>query len=227
MTLSNGLKFINMETYATTPGRFGFNFITWIRCYPRYTVPRLLRLALAVAVPTVFLIAAPDSAWGVGLFSAVLFAAQAFALWGDVGTLRQKCSQGDINPAVVVSVKPYLIAVSASMSKYAGDAWPVIKILPEPLDRIRGPHLQTGDRLPTVAVYQDSPTTPYLPTTPYWSDFFPTAIACLTDDADAVREAMRRLEVNEFGPDHWERLSENLARVPQPYRPGLYWMRQR
>ena len=103
-----------------------------------------------------------------------------------------------------------------------GDAWPVVKILRQPLGRAHGPRLQVGDRLPTVALYQN-----LKPTAPYWSDFFPTAVACLTDDADAVREAMRRLEVNEFGPDHWERLAENLALVPKPYKPGLYWMRQR
>lgn len=53
----------------------------------------------------------------------------------------------------------------------------------------------------------------------------PQAITCLTDNPAAVQEAMRRLEANEFGPDHWQRLEQNLARVPTPYKPGLYWMR--
>ena len=203
-----------MRTYASTPGRFRFNILTWGRCFPRDTALTLLPLLLVgISGVLYWVLDAPYQiavilCW-IGLITAT----------PKLSFLSQKCRSGDANPAVVVSVSPCLIAVSADMTTRSGDAWPVIKILHQPLHRTRGPRPQVGDRLPTVALYRG------FRAAPHWSEFFPDAVACLTDSPAAVREAMRRLEVNEFGPDHWQRLEQNLAQVPAPYRPGLYWMR--
>ena len=213
-----------MRTYASTPGRFRLNFWLWARCFPG-------RLAFMLLPPLVLLTSGARTGNPLVLWLMVLVPLPRLA--AEIGVLRRKCAEGNVNPAVVVSLRPCLIAVSANMGKRPGDAWPVIKILHQPLGRAPGPRLQVGDRLPAVALYQNGGSAAALswgglvPSAGrHWGDFSPTAVACLTDDGDAVREAMRRLEVNEFGPDHWARLSENLARVPQPYKPGLYWMRQ-
>ena len=204
-----------MRGYASTPGRFRLDVRTWVRCFPLKAAIPLLPLLL-------FGIVAGALYW---TNSAPLQAAVTLCFMGLIagGPLFrppwQKCWRGNINPAVVVSVTPYLVAVNADMARRTGDAWPVIKILPQPLHRIREPRPQIGDRLPTVALYGGGGTGPH------WSNFFPDAVACLTDNPTAVQEAMRRLEVNEFGPDHWQQLEHNLARVPTPYKPGLYWMR--
>ncbi len=206
-----------MIGHASTPARFRPNFLTWSRCFPGRATFTLLPALLFAGLPVL-----AHFTSGAKLSSAAVF-------WLGVPILAvlrlrevwQKCTHGDINPAVVVSVRPCLIAVSTDMSKRAGDTWPVIKILPQPLRRVRGKSPQIGDRLPTVSLYQVTLGSPH------WGDFSPVAIACLTDDEEAVRGAMRRLQTNEFGQDHWERLEQNLARVLQPYKPGLYWMRQR
>lgn len=207
------MRFI--KGYASTPGRFHLDLRTWIRCFPFSAVPPLLPLLL-------FGIVAGVLYW---TDSAPLQAAATLCLMGLIAggpLIRppwQKCWRGNVNSAVVVSVNPYLIAVSADMGRRTGDSWPVIKILPQPLHRTRGLRPQIGDRLPTVALYDGTEIGPH------WRDFSPTAVACLTDNVVVIQEALRRLEVNEFGPDHWEQLEQNLAWVPTPYKSGLYWMR--
>jgi len=209
-----------MRTYASTPGRFRFSFWTWARCFPGRLAFKLLPVLFFAGLP-VLLRYGLGIAVRPGIVYGVLLLVVLLPFVREVDYLRQKCARGDVNPAVVVSVAPYLIAVSANMGKRDGDVWPVIKIMPQPLGRTHGLAPKIGDRLPVVALYRNSPNLPY------WGDFFPTAVACLTDDPNAIREALRRLEVNEFGPDHWERLEQNLARVPNPAVPGLYWMRER
>ena len=206
-----------MTGYASTPGRFRLDFRTWARCFPfRATAPLLPLLLFGIVAGALY--------WTTG---APLQAALTLCFMGLIAggpLIRppwQKCWRGNVNPAVVISVNPYLIAVSADMGRRTGDAWPVIKILSQPLHRIHGPRPQIGDRLPTVSLYSGTEIGPH------WRDFSPTAIACLTDNPTVVQEAMRRLEVNEFGPDHWQELEQNLARVPTPYKPGLYWMRSK
>lgn len=206
---------IPMKGYASTPGRFRLDLRTWARCFPLNATMPLLPLLLFGIVSGVLLwtSSAPPQAAGTLCFMGLIAGGPLIrAPW-------QKCWRGNINPAVVISTNPYLVAVSADMGRRTGDAWPVVKVLPQPLHRTRGPHPKIGDRLPTIALYEGTEVGPH------WRNFHPTAVACLTDDPKVVRETLRRLEVNEFGPDHWQQLEQDLARVPTPYKPGLYWMR--
>ncbi len=202
-----------MKGRASTPGQFRPNFFVWVRCCPGQAAFTVLPAVFFMGLLALafFKSGASSGIWGLAALSGLGAAARLNTFW-------QKCAQGDVNPAIVVSTQPCLVAVSTDMSKNAGDTWPVIKILPQPLARAWGKAPQIGDRLPMVSLYEQRVNSPH------WDDFSPVAIACLTGDADMVREAMRRLSANEFGPDHWQRLSDSLARVPQPYRPGLYWI---
>jgi len=214
--MANKQKF--EDTWASLPGRTKVDLRVWIRCFPQETVPRLIRLALVLAIPTVFLIAAPGSAWGIVVFSLILILAQAYPLWRDMTHIQAQFAQGCLNPAVVVCTQPYLIAVYGDLSLREGDSWPVIKILPQPLEKVRGRRMQEGDKMATASFYYGD----YFK--PHWSDFTPVAVPCVTDDDQAIRDAVWRLKQREE-EDVWGDLEKYLARVPKPYQPGLYWMR--
>lgn len=201
------------------PGQIKVDLRVWMRCFPQEVMPRLIRLALATAVPVIFLIAAPGSAWGIAAFSFLLIAAQAFALWREATLLREHFKYGCINAAKVVSANPYLIAVYGDLGLHGGEPWPVIKIMRQPLGKVRGRRMQGGDRLATVSLYYGEYSKPH------WDDFQPVAVNCVTDDERAIRDALWRLNRREE-EDVWGDLEKYLALVPQPYRPGLYWMRQ-
>lgn len=207
-----------MKTYASTPGRFRFSFAAWARCFPGRVAFLLMPALVFACLPGLLYLTngAPFSKTVVIWWATIPLALR--MLLPEIALLHRKCREGNVNAAVVISLSPCLIAVSTDMAKRAGEAWPVIKILPQPLGRTHGPRPQIGDRLPAVALYRGTSAGPH------WGDFFPNAVACLSDDPEAVQGAMRRLEVDEFGPDHWERLAQNLARVPTPRKPGLYWM---
>jgi len=164
------------------------------------------------------LLAAPTDAWGIAAFSAIVVAVQSFILWSQATLLQENFEYGCLNPALVVSVNPYQIAVYGDLTSQGDSAWPAIKILPQPLEKTRGRPMQIGDRLATVSVYSDAG-----PRSTHWDDFYPTAVNCVTDDEAAGRDALWRL--NHSAEEGWDELGKYLALVPQPYRPGLYWMR--
>lgn len=211
--------FADTTTFASRPGKIRVNWFVWVRCFPSLTVPKLAALAFAVIASLAMLLAAPADAWGLIAFSAIVIAGQSFILWSQITLLSENFEYGCLNPARVVSVNPYLIAVYGDLTSQGDSVWPAIKILPQPLGKIRGRRMQIGDRLATVSVYSDAGAR----SKPYWDDFYPTAVNCVTDDETAVRDALWRL--NHSLEEGWNELERYLALVPQPYRPGLYWMR--
>lgn len=217
--MSDKPKFVDTLSRASLPGRVKVSLLVWGRCFPKETLPRLVRLALAMAVPLVFVIAAPSSAWGIVAFSLVLIAAQAFALWREATCVQEHFKYGCLNPAKVVSVSPYLIAVYGDLGLQEGDSWPTIKILSQPLEKVRGRRMQNGDRLATVSLYSGYHNRPH------WEDFDPIAVNCVTDDESQIRDALLRL--NQVNTEGWDDLERFLALLPKPYKPGLYWMRPR
>ena len=211
---------VDTVTAASLPGRIQVDWLVWGRCFPGETVPRLLRLALVTAIPVAFLIAAPGDAWGLAAFFLILIAAQFIALRRVALDVRNQLQHGCLNAAQVVSVSPYQIAVYGDLTQSGGEYWPVIKILPQPLEKCPGRRMREGDRLPTVSYYYGYHGKPY------WDDFKPIAVPCVTGDARAVRDALERINRREDG-ETWAGLEAGLALVPKPYKPGLYWMRQR
>ena len=157
-----------------------------------------------------------DSLPGVAVTSYVVAAALARLLWWMAVRIQEHFIHGCANPAVVVSMTPPLVAVSGDLTLRRGDHWPVVKIIAQPLDRVRGPRPKVGDRLATVALYYG------FYNKPHWDNFFPIVANCVTDDEETLRELMSRLDSEEGA---WEELEAHLKQVPTPYRPGLYWIR--
>ena len=101
-------------------------------CYPTATLI-ILGLALACVAGAILL---HWSFW----FGVALFAA---ALWLDISGSRWQALYGDVNPAIVVSTEPFLVAVSTDLTT-GGDSYPAIKVLRQPLQRMTGGPPQLG-----------------------------------------------------------------------------------
>jgi DNA-directed RNA polymerase subunit RPC12/RpoP len=125
--------------------------------------------------------------------------------------VKEHFLHGCINPAVVVSTNPLLIAVSTDLTT-GWKPWPVVKILPHPLRSIGGQPPQIGMRLSTVALYQSGGNDDS-----HWVDFHPKAVECVTTDEASIQYTMSQLD-----EDAWQDLHRKLMKVPRPFRAGLY-----
>ena len=212
--------FADTTTFASRPGRVRVDLRVWVRCFPRETLPMLAFVTFSVFVSVIMLVASPADAWGLVFFFAIAAGGVSFFLWQKATLVKENFEYGCLNPAVVVTVNPYQIAVYGDLTTQGNDVWPAIKILSQPLGKTQGRRMQVGDRLATVSVYSDANNSRFKP---HWDDFYPTAVNCVTDDDTVIRDALWRL--NQSLEEEWNDLERYLASVPKPYRPGLYWMR--
>ncbi len=207
-------QLVSGDTFASLPGQLTVQYPVWMRCFPAKTVPQLLLLALLLAGAAGLLLAthSPMGLWPFGLGAAALLRRLDFKF----RLIREHFQHGCLNPGRVVSLDPPLIAVHTDLSHTAGQSWPAVKVLPQPLGRARGARPRVGDRVATVALYHGSRRRPH------WGDFSPIAVQCVTDDAGAVQRALDRLSADP--DDVWAALDRGLAAVPTPTTPGLYWV---
>ncbi len=215
---------------ASLPGNISASALVWLRCFPQAYIPNLLLAVVFAIIPFVIFLYPPSRMQGVYIVCGIWGALNLLSPLGKFSATRRCCRNGSLCPAVVVSVNPPLIAVSTDLSKSAEESWPALKILRQPLRAVSGPPLQIGDRLPAVSFYlsRSAMATSASRATglnlgasdkPYWYDFSPVAVPCITDDPAVIQKAMQRL--TESG-DLWAELQAGLAQVPQPYRVGLY-----
>ena len=221
---------------ASLPVNVKVSLTVWLRGLPaRAYVPNLLLAAFFLAAPLLVHPIPLSQSGGFSGLCGLLALDSALLIFAKLSLTRRICHDGSLCPAIVVSVNPPLVAVGADLSKTAEEAWPAIKILRQPLHTFAGPPLQVGDRLPAVALYHSRSLAAMFTyeaiglnvdasDEPHWSDISPAVVPCVTDDPATIQDARRRL--SESG-DVWAELEANLALVPKPYKPGLYWMRQR
>lgn len=205
---------IDTRSQASLPGQVVVQYTQWIRCFPRQTVPQLLLVVLILA-GALGLMLGTHTAMSLWPF-AVGMVAVGRRLDAKFRKIRDHFLHGCLNPGVVVSVSPCLVAVMTDMSHRSGESWPAIKITPQPLDRTSGPRPKIGDRVATVALYYGSQQRPR------WDDFVPIAVPCVSTRREDVTQSLARLEADR--PDVWGEMDRALASVPTPTRPGLYWI---
>ena len=123
---------------------------------------------------------------------------------------------GCLNPSIVINKEKGLIATFTSLTAYGEDTVPVIKISKEPLHLITNTSVSTGQRLPTVAVYERDQEDEDAPA---WVDFYPKIANCFTNDLKACNRLLSR--VSEQG---WQCLAEGLAQLDDLETPGLYYI---
>lgn len=105
-----------------------------------------------------------------------------------------------------------LIAAYTDLSKGIGN-YPAIKVFRKRLAQIGGQSPRLGSRLTVISTYAGVPNDG----PPYWIDFDPRPVDCVTTDLSEIERIMASLDSNE-----WSELEAALRRVPQPYRKGLF-----
>jgi hypothetical protein len=119
-------------------------------------------------------------------------------------------TEGCLNPGVVLSRRPDLIAVMTNLSLADRETHACIKELRHPLGRLCH-KAAAGDRNACAAMY--GPGT----TRGRWLHFPPVAVGCASR---APAETRRCLE--SIPGAQWQALEGALRQVPVPYCPGLY-----
>lgn len=218
------------STYASNPGRLRVSYLHWIRSFPGKPVQLILPLAILAGVAflmnRVFLGAlfelqsegksldnVPGALLGIVIFN-VFF-------WLGISPLleqliflairiREHFLYGCVNPGIVVASKPALVAVFTDLTT-SEVPHHVIKILPQPLKRIKGGVPPVGTRLATVALYEG------IAQKGHWDDFHPVVINCVTGNIIDIKRVYRSI------PDwEWEALEAGLRQIQTPQQPGLY-----
>jgi hypothetical protein len=192
---------LDNSTSASQPGGIRVEFFRWFQSYPKW--PSIwggmlfLSLVLAIAYSKFFWVA-----FLVALIINVFY-------WQRV---RDHFLHGCVNPAVIVSVEPMLIAAATDLSTGQG-TYPAIRIFESSLSSVCGQEPKIGTRLATVALYS-SGTNEHAPK---WDSFDPRPVDCATTDQTVMSHTM-----NAIDQESWQQLQSWLAYIPRPFQPGLY-----
>lgn len=186
---------------ASNPGRLRLKPLVWVSCYPFW--PALWGMLLGAML---WLTAFVHWAFGVGV---VLSFALNWLYWVR---LREHFRFGCVNPALVVSLDPLLVAASSDLSQGIG-SFPAICILRGRFRTIGGEVPKLGSRLATVSVYYRWGDA----NLGRWSHFRPLPVECATDDLQQVQRIQESLE-----DEAWTELKARLRCLEKPYRVGMY-----
>ena len=113
-----------------------------------------------------------------------------------------------VNPGVVIRLNPFLIAVSANLSK-TNAYYPVIKVVS--CDSFKGAHV--GMKIAAVTFRETRTGVRFS----FWDDFDPIAVNKITNDPRINSELL-----SSFTRRRWELINQNLKQVSKPYKVGLY-----
>jgi hypothetical protein len=203
-------RFSFNDTVATTPGEVEVQWGVFYRCFPRSAAVIGASLLLPVGVA----IAANCLPGGVAISNHPELVFPSLLLFAGAAQhpqfVREYFASYDLNPGIVVSHGPDLIAVRADLSMGFAP-YPVVKLLPHPLKRMAGGRPPVGTRLATIAGYRRGKQEDR------WADVAPVAVNCATADRMQIERALARIEAR-----RWEALDTALREVPRPYRPGIY-----
>lgn len=196
---------VDSSSAASNPGMVQVNYLHWFLNYPLW--PIIWALSLVVFAVLTYMV---HRGFGVPAFLLLLM--NRF-YWTRV---REQFRYGCVNPGVVVSLRPLLIAVSTDLSKGVGE-YPVVKIINKRLTSIAGQRPQIGTRVATVALYSQGTDS----AKPHWIDFDPRPVDCATTNIAQITRVLHSIPAEE-----WQQLERWLPQVPKPYTPGLYMIQQ-
>lgn len=231
----------NQNTWASNPGNLRVDYWKYFRSFPAESRQHFadlfwwlfffptINLAywfcgywFVVEMPKNYSVVYPDLPviltalyWIFGLGLNIAFLNGLFGVFRVLGFwlrhLQDHFSGGCVNPAVVVSQSPPLIAVATDLRKW-NEPYPVIKILEQPLSAMSGGIPPVGTRLATVALYWAGAA--HLP---HWVDFNPIVVNCVTDNQVDIDRVFNTLQVQE-----WRDLQDGLRQIENHNQPGLY-----
>ena len=182
---------VNTSTSASNAARMRVEIGTLLACY--WPVPVCCGVGVVIGVVGWLLLALPALIISGGCAS--------MCIWWVLHE-RAKFIGGDVNPGVVISERPWRMAVLADLSTGSG-ARPAIKIIRAPLSRMTGGPAQLGMRLATASLYagragEDA-----------WRDFEPTIVQCATRNEADIGRVMASIPARD-----WRSLDVALARLP-------------
>jgi hypothetical protein len=189
-------------TRASNPGRLNVEWLVYHRCFPAGAIRLAVRLTFAIIALAVAggLLGHP---WIVLFWLPLLWVVVVYVVH-----VQEHFAHGDTNPAVVVGRN--LVAVYTDLST-GRIAYPVVKVLHQPLARGAGGHPPLGARLAAVSLYGG------FQGAVAWSDFFPVAVSCVTSD-----HAERDRLLASIPREQWDLLACGVTRLTSPPKPGLY-----
>lgn len=187
---------------ASNPGMLRISMFKFTMSFPTWPIVWTSLLLVSILV-TVF--------WSwCCIVLVMMFGLINFYYWRLV---RGKFVGGCVNPGVVVSLDPPLLAVVSDLNK-GGDAtpWNYVRVVPQPLLSMTGGPPQIGQKLPTVCLY-----TPGDDNSPHFEMLSPTCVNCVTWSRHDIGRLFSSIQ-----PSEWQELQEALKLVPQPPAEGLY-----
>lgn len=220
---------VDGSTYASSPGNLHVDYFYWIRSFPSKPIQLILPLTILVALAFftnwIFGFAffgilrkgkslhlLPSALFGIAVFN-IFFGIGIFQFLKQLIFLairiREQFLYGCVNPGIVVTSKPPLIAVFTDLT--TGKApHHAIKILPQPLQWMKNGVPPVGTRLATVALYEGNLHKGY------WDDFYPIVVDCVTGNQTDTQRVLQSI------PDwEWEQLEAGLGYL-RTTKPGLY-----
>jgi hypothetical protein len=226
---------VNQKTQASNPGNLRVDYFYWIRSFP--DEPIRLILSLGILVVLYFLINwifdeaffevlrrikildfPPFSFSRISRISVldIVFSIPIYLLLKQLIfpllRIRQQFLYGCVNPGVVVSSKPPVVAVLTDLTTSKVPHY-TIKILPQPLKWMKNGVPPVGTRIATVALYEGNIKKGY------WDDFHPIVIDCVTgnqNDIDRVFQSIPNREWQELaaGMEYIETTKVGLHTIP-------------
>lgn len=187
------------NTLASNPGRVKVNPFRYAYAYPTWFLVWHLGLLISILLCFVSLIF---------VLAVIFFGVFCYFFWARLGI---HFKSGCANPAMVVSIDPPLVAAYTNLTKGRVDA-EIVKISAEPLSRFSTGKPSPGQRIPTIALYND-----HFCTSEHWSTFYPKPVNLVTGNRSVIDRVLAS-----FDNDGWKKLSQGLAQIPKPYSPGHY-----
>ena len=184
---------------ASNPGLLRVNYLKWIRAFPKWVLIwhgcclgcfLLVLVSWKAVIPAFMLLAA------VGLY------------WQKVKT---HFIAGCINPAMVLSINPPLVAVTTDLTKGDGD-FDVIRILRQPLAHMSTGLPKPGQLIATVSLYENLEEEQA-----HWSNFNPVIADIVTTDKRHIDRILNSIE-----DEDWDLLAEGMLQVGDWRDEGLY-----
>lgn len=188
---------VDNETAASNPGGIRINPLVWFK-HDWQFILELSGLLLASLL----------LAFGFNLFFGVFVIPCAyFNLIYWIGK-KEHFAFGAANAGMVISTDPLLVAVSSDLSKWDGEYFPVIQIIPFQTNV----SVSLGTMVPTVALYQDSSDE-----IGHWAGFDPVPVEYVTHSKEQFQRSL-----DSFDESDWDDLHTGVCQLMRPYEPGLF-----
>lgn len=187
------------NTAASNPGKFQASILQYAKAYPKWPFVWFggLAISLLLCIATLWF-----------LIVAAFFA---FSSWFYCSRLKSQFVAGCVNPGIIVSLQPPLVAIYTDLTK-GGNEFPVVKLEAHPIHRMSTGAAEKGQKVTTVAFYESMEDE-----LEHWTDFTPRLTACATTDRRVIQKQLKSIE-----SEDWASLKSALSQVPKPWTAGLY-----